>query len=88
MQSAATSTIQDIAAGLHQLCEDEQDRTTVSFTDEPIEIRELFDFSNTYWEKMIQDKAGKGLDDELELYELLDLDAEGEAVDGESTLAY
>lgn len=37
---------------------------------------------------MYEDKASKGLEQELELCELLDLDADGEIVDGEDTLAW
>ncbi|KAF8883952.1 hypothetical protein BD779DRAFT_1443445 [Infundibulicybe gibba] len=41
-------------------------------------IQELFDFSNSYWFELVQDTAMRGLAEEMEVYQLVDLDAEGE----------
>ena len=50
---------------------------------EKIKLAELFDFSNTMWIDITQRTCMKSLDKELELYELVDMDAEGEADDGD-----
>lgn len=43
-----------------------------------VPIRELFDFSRSHWVEMYAKSAKRSFDEELELYELLDLDAQGE----------
>jgi hypothetical protein len=43
-----------------------------------IEIAQLFDFTNRAWIPSHERSASRSLDEELELYELLDLDAPGE----------
>ena len=42
-----------------------------------IPIRDLFDFTQSYWVEAYGKLAMQGLQDELELYELLDLDCNG-----------
>lgn len=49
-----------------------------------IPIKDLFDFTKSYWVKAYSKLAMRGLQDELELYELLDLDAEGGTVENEA----
>ncbi|KAH9029946.1 ribonuclease H-like domain-containing protein [Lactarius pseudohatsudake] len=49
-----------------------------------IPIRNLFDFTQSYWVEAYEKLAMRGLQDELELYELLDLDAEGDTVENEA----
>ncbi|KAH9162790.1 ribonuclease H-like domain-containing protein [Lactarius sanguifluus] len=49
-----------------------------------IPIRNLFDFTQLYWVEAYEKLAMRGLQDELELYELLDLDAEGDTVENEA----
>ncbi|KAF8496685.1 ribonuclease H-like domain-containing protein [Russula emetica] len=54
-----------------------------------IKLSELFDFTVGYWSKTVESIGSRGLQDELEFYELLDMDASGEldtdvAVDGMS----
>ncbi|KAF8478228.1 hypothetical protein F5888DRAFT_1814084 [Russula emetica] len=54
-----------------------------------IKLAELFDFTVGYWSKTAESTGSRGLQDELEFYELLDMDASGEldtdvAVDGMS----
>jgi hypothetical protein len=49
-----------------------------------IPIKDLFDFSQSYWVEAYGKLAMRGLQDELELYELLDLDAEGDTVENEA----
>jgi hypothetical protein len=44
----------------------------------PIPIQELFDFRHAHWVDSYAKSARRNFDEELELYELLDLDAEGE----------
>ncbi|KAG6373466.1 hypothetical protein JVT61DRAFT_6619 [Boletus reticuloceps] len=48
----------------------------------PFRLEALFDFSNMTWLEMIS-RSMKSLHDKLELYELVDMDAEGEANDGD-----
>jgi len=43
-----------------------------------IKISDLFDFSKTHWVSLHKRSASHSLDEELEFYELLDLDAPGE----------
>ena len=43
-----------------------------------VSIQELFDFSRSHWVEMYAKSAKCSFDEELELYELLDLDAQGE----------
>jgi hypothetical protein len=55
----------------------------------PIKLSDLFDFTVGYWSQTVESTGMRGLQDELEFYELLDLDASGEldtdvAVDGMS----
>ncbi|KAL7281650.1 hypothetical protein ACG7TL_004967 [Trametes sanguinea] len=45
-----------------------------------IKICDLFDFESSDWLSTVADYAGYGLEDELELFELLDFDAAGEVV--------
>jgi hypothetical protein len=49
-----------------------------------IPIKDLFDFTQSYWVDSYSKLAMRGLQDELELYELLDLDAEGDTVENEA----
>jgi hypothetical protein len=62
----------------------ELDGEAVGFPSElSVPLAELFDFENNYWVE-IQERVGyMGLDEEMELYQLLDLDANGEMEDGE-----
>ena len=43
-----------------------------------VPIQELFDFSRSHWVEMYAKSAKRSFDEELELYELLNLDAQGE----------
>ena len=43
-----------------------------------VPIRELFDFSRSHWVEMHAKSVKRSFDEELELYELLDLDAQCE----------
>ena len=43
-----------------------------------LKLAEVFDFSNTHWVESVQSAQEKSFEKELEFYELLDLDAEGE----------
>ena len=47
-------------------------------------IENLFDSKQSYWIEAYEKLAMRGLQDELELYELLDLDAEGDTVEYEA----
>jgi hypothetical protein len=61
--------------------EDDLDREPVrlsSTTRQQIKLEELFDFTRTHWVAMYAKSPLRSFDEELELYELLDLDAVGE----------
>jgi hypothetical protein len=44
-------------------------------------IADIFNFDNSMWTEISKELAIRGLDDELELYELVDLDAAGDLDD-------
>ena len=46
-----------------------------------IPIQELFNFENTYWQSLIKATVTSTFDRELEVYNMLDLDADGEDVE-------
>jgi hypothetical protein len=49
-----------------------------------IPIKNLFDFTQPYWVEAYEKLGMRGLQEELELCELLDLDAEGDTVEDEA----
>ena len=49
-----------------------------SFGPTQIRISTIFDFDNEHWTRSMRGVAIRGLAEEMELYELVDLDAEGE----------
>ncbi|KAJ6622653.1 hypothetical protein B0H10DRAFT_2431808 [Mycena sp. CBHHK59/15] len=48
-------------------------------TFEPVLLSDLFDYTNKHWTNRFETSRGMTLDEEMDLYELLDFDAEGEA---------
>lgn len=48
-----------------------------------IPIQELFNFENLYWQSLIKATVTRTFDKELEFYDMLDLDADGEDVEVE-----
>jgi len=44
----------------------------------PMRIQDIFDFSNPYWKELIKKTVTCTFDQELEFYNMLDLDADGE----------
>jgi hypothetical protein len=61
--------------------EDEMDRkpvATASVIGRSVKLVELFNFTDSHWVQVYETAAQRSFDEELELYELLDLDAEGE----------
>jgi hypothetical protein len=61
--------------------EDETDREPVAVANvigRSVKLVELFNFSDSHWVQVYENAAQWTFDEELELYELLDLDAEGE----------
>lgn len=65
------------------LDDDEPDIPLADLTLKPIKIRisDLFDLRNDYWKAALKDASIRSLAEEMELYELVDLDAEGELDD-------
>ena len=72
-----------IAAALGQQSEldDVDDPMTFTSAFEQITLQQLFNFSDDTWTKLTERIGMRSLDDELEFYELVELDAEGEADD-------
>jgi hypothetical protein len=44
-----------------------------------VSVEELFDFGQSHWVELYAKSPRRSFDEELELYELLDIDAQGEA---------
>lgn len=64
-----------------RIAEDETDREPVTrstIIGHPISLSDLFDFSQPHWVQHYENAARRSFDEELEMYELLDLDAAGE----------
>jgi hypothetical protein len=76
--------VRDIAGHhIRMVDEDYLDNEAVSAPEtigHPVTIQELFDFTSIHWVDVYAKSAHRSFDEELELYELLDLDAEGEDV--------
>ncbi|KAF8488358.1 hypothetical protein F5888DRAFT_1623130, partial [Russula emetica] len=86
----AESSLDNIVQSLLNLINAENDKESrPSPTASRIKLAELFDFTVGYWSKTAKSTGSRGLQDELEFYELLDMDTSGEldtdvAVDGMS----
>ncbi|KAI0072468.1 hypothetical protein K474DRAFT_1711584 [Panus rudis PR-1116 ss-1] len=52
-----------------------------------VSLVDLFDFTSTYWLDMVKRRAQRSLNDELELYSLIDLDADGDLDDEDAEAA-
>jgi hypothetical protein len=59
--------------------DDEEDSTVPGLTP----IRDLFNFQNDTWTRIAKAISMRGLEDEMELYDLVDLDAAGEDDEGQ-----
>ncbi|KAF8439777.1 hypothetical protein L210DRAFT_3760768 [Boletus edulis BED1] len=75
-------SFESIARSLEERSQLDDARGSQDFTP-PFEKKRLFDFSNMTWLEITSRTSMKSLGDELELYELVDKDAEGEADDGD-----
>ncbi|KZT20928.1 hypothetical protein NEOLEDRAFT_1158419 [Neolentinus lepideus HHB14362 ss-1] len=83
LEHGEANTLANISTTLSQMVEEDEDQDDVSTPSQISQsLRELFDFSVQYWVDAHTLKPRRTLDDELELYQLLDMDADGE-VDGE-----
>ena len=74
-----TLSPQSLIALLHNEADKEEPRIDIS-TSTPIQIPilELFNVDNEYWTDVFRASSMRGLTEEMELHELLDLDGEGE----------
>jgi len=78
------NSLTSIAEALGQRSElDDVEDPATTFTSffEQIQLQQLFNFSDDTWTKLMERIGMRSLDDELEFYELVELDAEGEADD-------
>jgi hypothetical protein len=73
----AEGSLQAITDRLISMSNDDEDNEHVPST-LLLTLANLFDFSVDYWVKASEATGNRGLQDELDLYELIDLDASGE----------
>jgi hypothetical protein len=81
-QPQSNDRFRDMAAR-HALSaeEDETDHEPVAVANiigRSVKLVELFNFTDSHWVQVYEQAARRSFEEELELYELLDLDAEGE----------
>jgi len=69
-------TIADQLIAMANEDDDDEDQTAAS--PQTFTLARLFDFTVDYWLKSSEATGYRGLQDELELYELMDMDASGE----------
>jgi hypothetical protein len=76
----AEGSLHDIVESLLKLIDNKEENMELhlSCTASPIKLLELFDFTVEYWIKTAELTGSRGLQDELEFYELLDMDGSGE----------
>jgi hypothetical protein len=83
--STGQSSLRSIIHELIEAAEADDDEPPEPSSDVlSIPIKDLFDFTQSYWVEAYDKLAMRGLQDELELYELLDLDADGDTVENEA----
>ena len=74
-----TNSIQKIASTLSAMVDEDEDEAPVDCPSSlSITLAELFDPSLAYWEAETKKSYVRGIDEELEVYDLLELDAAGE----------
>lgn len=73
------NTFRNVITRLVESAAEDDHDGSISFCDRKVKISALFDFGNSHWRTVTQAHSLRGLREELELHELLDLDAEGEA---------
>lgn len=75
----AEGSLQSIADNLMAMVDDDEDIEPIKFPSSlSIKLSDLFDFKVDYWINSSEVAGNRGLQDELEFYELIDLDASGE----------
>lgn len=75
----AEGSLDDIVESLLKLVNEEENiESHLSCTASQIKLSELFDFTVEYWMETAELTGSRGLQDELEFYELLDMDGSGE----------
>ena len=84
--SARQLGMRSVVQELIEAVEIEDDEPLPELSSEALSIciKDLFDFTELYWVEAYDKLAMRGLQDELELYELLDLDAEGDTIENEA----
>jgi hypothetical protein len=82
----AASSIHSLVDMLIHAVDDDNTPPPASDTSQAlsVSIENLFDFGRAYWVEAYDKLGMRGLQDELELCELLDHDAEGDTVEGEA----
>lgn len=82
--STGSNSFRNIVNQLVESVADDNRDDGVSFCEKKVKISVLFDFENSHWKAITQAHALRSLREELELHELIDLDADGEADPDES----
>ncbi|KAG2072841.1 hypothetical protein BDR04DRAFT_1096046 [Suillus decipiens] len=67
-----------IASVLAQCSFDDEDTTGSESLPNDIPLQQLFNFADESWVRLTEGFRMRSIDDELEFYELIDMDAEGE----------
>ena len=78
--NAGDDEFQEITQSFMQMVDDDVDIDSIPAASSSITIKisDLFDFNRRHWIAEQERSASRSLDEEMELYELLDLDAAGE----------
>ncbi|KAI0956285.1 hypothetical protein AcV7_006722 [Taiwanofungus camphoratus] len=79
VEEPRTIELEGIAEGFIRMSDEDVDMDEIQFPSRlKIPLEKLFDFERSEWVDSIQQFMEHGLQEELELYELLDFDAGGE----------
>lgn len=77
-ESRSTSSFTNIVNRLIQQVEEDEDEDEVAPGNIHVKVANLFNYANRHWTRVVEKIAFRGLGEELELYELVELDADGE----------
>lgn len=82
-RDSTPNTMREIARSLERMVESDADLPSSAPSQSAISepLSNLFDLNTTYWTERHKRSSVRSLDEELELYECLDLDADGEEAD-------
>jgi hypothetical protein len=76
-ESRSTPSFTTIVNRLIWQVEEDEDEEDVTPGEIHVKIANLFNYANRHWTRVVEKVAFRGLGEELELYELVELDADG-----------